>query len=130
MLFFSFFSFFLRLQRIHLAKKLMPCSSTLRTFWHHQPHFSSTPSMTHTEKVRILFVGIHSVFVRVSQQLFLMASGSTFLIMMPQLSLSSLWKETLGIWCWYNKLISCLLRWLFLIALLYGPDPYKIRVFP
>jgi hypothetical protein len=74
----------------------MHLSSTYRTYWLHQLHFSSTPCMTHTEMVQTSSVDTHSASVKVPQQLFLMASGSTSQIMMLQPSLSSHVKETQG----------------------------------
>jgi len=91
-------SYVVRLLRIHLVKLSMHLSSTSRTFSRHQLHFSSTPSMILTEMVQILFVDTPSVFVRVSPLLFLMACGSTSLIMMHLLSLSSLLRGTQGVW--------------------------------
>ena len=85
-----------RLLRIHLEKLSMHLSSTSRTFSRHQLHFSSTPSMILTEEVQILFVDTPSVSVRVPPLLFLMACGSTSLIMMHLLSLSSLLRGTQG----------------------------------
>ncbi|KAJ6868728.1 REVERSIBLY GLYCOSYLATED POLYPEPTIDE 3 family protein [Populus alba x Populus x berolinensis] len=60
--------------------------------------FSSTPYMIHTERVQILFGGIHSAFARVSPLLYPMAFGSTSQITMLPLSLSSLLRRTLGLW--------------------------------
>lgn len=88
----------LRLPMIHLENKSMHLSSTLRTFCVHQLHCFSTPFMILLEKVLILFVDTLLVFVKVSQQLFLMDFGSTFQIMMLLLSLSSLLRGTLGMY--------------------------------
>ena len=92
------YGFFLncRLQKIPLAKKSMLLSSTLRTFWVLQLHFSLTHSMIHTVMVPILSGVIHSVFGKVSQLLFLMASGLTSLTMMPPPSLWSLLRGIKG----------------------------------
>lgn len=90
-----------RLLRIHLARKLMRLSSTLRTSWLHHPRSSSTLCTILTVKEQILSVDIHSVSVRVFPLLFLMVSGLTSLIMMHLLNLSSLLRGTLGrIWWW------------------------------
>nr|DAD35092.1 TPA_asm: hypothetical protein HUJ06_005732 [Nelumbo nucifera] len=82
------------LRRIHLANRSMHLSSTSRIFSPHPLLFSSIPYMILTEMVQTLSVGTLSVSVRVFPQLFPMAFGSTFQIMMPPPSLSSLLKET------------------------------------
>lgn len=97
--------FCVRLLMIHLEIKSMLFSSILRIFCVLQHLCFSIPSMILLEKVRILFADILLVFARVFQQLSLMDFGSTFLIMMLLLSLSSHLRGTLGM---YNVLSLCI----------------------
>ncbi len=83
-----------RLPRIHLENPSMHLSSTSRACSAPQLLSSSTLCMTLSERVRILFVAIHSAFVKVFQQLFLMVSGWTSQIMMH---LPNLWSPLRGI---------------------------------
>lgn len=72
--------------------------------------------MIHTQKVQILSVDILSVFVRVPLLLFLMASGSISLIMMPLPNLSSLWREIPGMFSKVKPIMSLclsLINWKF-----------------
>lgn len=87
-----------RLVRIHLENQSMRSSSTSRIFSALQLPFSSTLCMILSERVQILSVDTLSVSARVSQLLFLMASGSTFRTMMHLHSLWSHGRGTLGMW--------------------------------
>lgn len=91
----------------------MRSSSTLRICCLHRRLFSLTPCMTPTMKVLTLSVDIPSVCVKVSPQLFHMASGSTSLTMMRPLSSLSLVRGTQGIEIWLSHvlrgLLDCLL---------------------
>ena len=90
--------FMYRLLRILLERISMHLSSTLRISFVHPLHFFSTPFMTLTEKVLISSVDTLLVFVRVPPLLFLMASGSIYLIMMLQHSLSNPSRGTPGMY--------------------------------
>ena len=91
------FVLMLRLLKTHLAKRSMPLHSTFRTFSPHQLPRSSTPCTILSEMVQTLSVVTLLAYVRVSRLLFLMASGSTFPIMMHLRSLLSLLRGTLGL---------------------------------
>jgi len=85
-----------RLLRTRLEKISMHLNSTLRICYVQPLHFSSTPFMILIEKVLISSVDTLSVFVRVLPLLFLTVSGSTYLIMMLQHSLSNPERGTPG----------------------------------